>query len=61
VINEDLNVRRNFTLPRELYEELQYIARELSRKGPGKVNVSDLIVDGARRVVEEYRRQTDGD
>lgn len=57
MINEDRNVRRNFTLPRELYEQLQNLAESLTTNGPGKVAVSDLIVEGARMVAEKYQKE----
>lgn len=54
-INEEINVRRNFTLDRKLYEDLQQIAVTLTASGPGKVAVSDLINEGAQIVLDKYR------
>ena len=58
-INTERNVRRNFTLPTDIYERLQLVAEQMSAAGPGKVAVSDLIVEGAKKVLQEREKPPD--
>lgn len=56
----DANIRRVFTIPRELYEEAQRLADRLTQEGPGKVYVSDLVVEGLRMVARSYSEGAKG-
>ncbi|PWI55843.1 hypothetical protein [Sulfoacidibacillus thermotolerans] len=59
MINTEENLRRNFTLPRSLYKDLQELAERMTAAGPGKVTVSDLIIWGAKKIVEENKKTLD--
>ncbi len=56
MINETEKLRRNFTLPREVYSDLQALASHMTASGIGKVSVSDLILWGAKKIIEENKK-----
>lgn len=52
-VNSERNLRRQITIPRDLYARLQARAREMTARGPGRVAVSDLLVEGAKKILAE--------
>lgn len=54
----DDTVRRLVRMPRELLEALQDHAAELTARGPGRVGVSDLLREGAKKILAEAGKNT---
>lgn len=55
-MNSERNLRRQITIPRDVYARLQDLARDLTARGPGRVGVSDLLVEGAKKILAEADR-----
>lgn len=58
-VNSDRNVRRNFTVPADIYARLQRLAADMTAAGPGTVAVSDLMVEGAKKVLADREKPID--
>lgn len=56
MINQERSIRRNFTVPVDLYARLTETAKRLSDEGIGRVCVSDLVVAGMKKVLEDLEK-----
>lgn len=58
-IDQTRSVRRYVTLPRELAEQLDALAREESATGESRVTLSHLVVRSARRMLADRRSKAE--
>jgi hypothetical protein len=63
VMNMTINAQRNeritVTLPREVMDGLRRRAAELTASGIAKVNLSDLLREGAKKLLQESQKPLD--
>lgn len=53
-INTDKSTRRTITIPNDIDARLQQIAQELTSRQIGKVTITDLLVEAAKKVIADY-------